>query len=122
MGLNKITFENKEDRRVSSLPRKNKVIAADINEIKSVVNAIADKVDEIKMPQSVAITAADFAGNAYVNTALIGKTPVVDFNLWTNDGSGVLLKYEDGYAFNAGTGTITTEAGNYRLEMYIKLT
>jgi hypothetical protein len=39
----KINFENKEDVKLSSLPRKNKVIATDINEIKQSVNDLYDE-------------------------------------------------------------------------------
>lgn len=119
--MDKITYTNKEDRRTTDVPAINKVVAADMNQIKTVVNAIVDKLDLAKIPQSVAITSADFAGDTYTNTLLIGKTPVTDFNVWTNDGSGVLLKYTDGYTFVSGTGTITMASGNYRLEIYKNL-
>lgn len=119
--MDRITYQDKEDRRTTTIASKNKVVATDMNEVKSVVNAIIDKVETIKIPQSLALTASDFAGNTYTNTMLIDKTPVTDFNVWTNDGSGVLLKYNDGYTFVAGTGTITMEAGNYRLEIYKNL-
>jgi hypothetical protein len=39
----KINFENKEDVKLSSLPRKNKVIATDMNEIKQSVNDLYDE-------------------------------------------------------------------------------
>jgi len=119
--MDRITYTNKEDRRTSGIPAKNKVVAADMNEIKSVVNAIIDKLDTAKIPQSIAITSADFSGDVYINTLLINKTPVTDFNIWTNDGSGVLLKYNDGYTFTSGTGTVTMPSGNYRLEIYKNL-
>jgi len=44
----KINFENKEDVKLSSLPRKNKVIATDINEIKQSVNDLYDEVEDIE--------------------------------------------------------------------------
>lgn len=43
MSLQKITAENKEDIREVNLPRKNTLTAEDFNEIKTVVNAIADR-------------------------------------------------------------------------------
>lgn len=119
--MDRITYTNKEDRRTSGIPAKNKIVAADMNEIKTVTNAIIDKLETVKIPQSIAITAADFSGDVYVNTLLINKTPVTDFNIWTNDGSGVLLKYNDGYTFTTGTGTVTMPSGNYRLEIYKNL-
>lgn len=119
--MNKITFTDKEDRRTTNVPAINKITAADMNEIKSVVNAIVDKLTVVKIPKSLVITSSDFEGNAYTNTELIGKSPQIDFNLTTNSGSGTLLKYNDGYTFNAQTGTITTEAENYRLDYYKNL-
>ena len=67
---------------------------------------------------SIPITSADFGGNDYTNVTIIGKVPMVDFNVYSNDGSGALLKVNDGYTFNAGTGTITMTAGNYVIQIY----
>ena len=119
--MDRITFNAKVDRRTSDVPIEYKIVAADMNQLKKVINAIADKLDYVKIPTSLAITAIDFEGNTYTNTELIDKTPVTDFNIWTNDGSGVLLKYTDGYTFNSATGTITMEATNYRIEFYKNL-
>lgn len=118
----KITYTAKEDRRTVDVPEVNKVTAANMNEIKTSVNALYDLVAQVLIPTSFAITSADFAGDTYTNAMLVGKTPVTGFNVFTNDGSGVLLKYNDGYTFNSGTGTITTPAGNYRIEIYVPLT
>lgn len=63
----------------------------------------------------VIITAADFTGNDYTNALLNGLTADEDFQLFSNDGSGTLLKVNDGYTFS-GT-TITTTPGNYRLQI-----
>ena len=119
--MDKITYTNKEDRRTSPIAAKYRVVAGDMNEIKTVVNAMVDKLETVKIPQSIAITSADFEGDTYQNSMLVDKTPVTDFNVWTNDGSGVLLKYNDGYTFTAGTGTIGLTSGNYRLEIYKNL-
>lgn len=62
---------------------------------------------------AVIITSADFSGSDYTNALLSGLTADEDFFLFSNDGSGTLLKVNDGYTFS-GT-TITTTAGNYRL-------
>lgn len=118
----RITFTDKEDRRTLSIPEINKVTAANMNEIKDSVNALYDYLDSVKVPISFAITTSDFAGSTYVDVRLIGLTPVDDFNIWTNEGSGVLLKYTDGYTFAAGTGTVTMEPGDYRIEIYTSLT
>lgn len=64
------------------------------------------------------ITSADFTGRIYVNTLLVGLVPMEGFNIYTNDGSGVLLKVDDGYTFDATTGAITTEPGNYFIQIY----
>lgn len=70
------------------------------------------------------ITAADFTGNNItgqgLQALLTGLTPDVDFFIYSDDGSGALQKVNDGYTFNAGTGTITiaTGAGNFRIEIF----
>lgn len=64
---------------------------------------------------NVKITAPDFTGNDYTNGLLSGLTPDVDFLLYSDEGSGVLLKENDGYTF-AGS-TITTTPGDYRLQI-----
>ena len=117
-----ITYDTKEDRRTSSVPEKNKVTASNMNEIKTSVNALYALVAQVYSPKAVVITAADFAGSNYVNTQLIGKTPQVDFNVYSNSGSGVLLKYLDGYAFAIMTGTLTMDAGDYVIVLNVKLT
>lgn len=43
----KINFEDKEDVKLSSLPRKNKIIATDINEIKQSVNDLYDEKEDV---------------------------------------------------------------------------
>ena len=63
----------------------------------------------------VTITSSDFAGNDYTNALLSGLTPDVDFLLFSDEGSGTLLKVNDGYTFS-GT-TITATAANYRLQI-----
>lgn len=65
------------------------------------------------------LTGASFTGSNYQNDNLIGLVPDTEFFLYSNDGSGVLLKIDDGYTFNDTTGTITTTAGNYRLQIFL---
>jgi hypothetical protein len=67
---------------------------------------------------STPITAANFVGDDYTNPDLVGKTPQVNFNIFTNDGTGGLMDYPGSYTFNAGTGTITTTPGNYVVQIY----
>lgn len=64
------------------------------------------------------ITSADFTAGTYQDNRLIGKTPVTDFSVFTNEGSGVLQKLNDGYTFDTVTGTLTMPAGNYQIEIY----
>lgn len=116
-----ITYENKSDRRTTDIPVVNKVSAADMNQIKKVVNAIVEKLDLVRIPTSVILTSGSFDGNAYTDSRLVDKTAMVDFNLFTNDNSGTLKKVDTGYTFNSTTGTITAEASNYRLEIYVPL-
>lgn len=65
-----------------------------------------------------AIEAGDFTYDTYQDARLIGKTPVTDFSVFTNEGSGVLQKLDDGYTFDDVTGTLTMPAGNYQIEIY----
>jgi hypothetical protein len=51
----------------------------------------------------------------YQNILLSGLTPDIDFLLFSDEGSGTLLKVNDGYTFS-GT-TITALNGNYRLQI-----
>lgn len=118
----KITYTNKEDRRVVDVPDINRVTAADMNEIKTSVNALYDLVDLAYIPVNISITSGDFSGSTYTNILLIGKTPQTDFNVFTNEGSGVLLLASDGYTFDDETGTLTMEAGNYIIQVWKKLT
>ena len=116
-----ITYATKVDRRTLDVPETEKVTAANMNEIKASVNALYTAINSVKVPTSFAITPSDFTGDVYTDTRLIGKTPVTDFNVWSNNGSGVLLKYTDGYTFNAGTGTLTMPQDDYRIEIYVNL-
>lgn len=112
----RITFTAKVDRRTQNVPDENRVTAADMNMIKSSVNALYDLMDTIRKPIIKTLTSASFSGSNYQDSDLVGMTGY--FDLFTNDGSGVLLKLNDGYTYNATTGTITTDAGNYILKIY----
>ena len=78
-----------------------------------------EKVQECSTAQVLILTEDDFTAGAYQNDDLIGLTADTEFFFYSNDGSGVLLKVNDGYTFNSATGTITplTGAGNYRLQI-----
>lgn len=66
------------------------------------------------------LTESDFTGQDYQNDLLIGKTADIGFLLFSDSGSGTLMKVNDGYSFNATTGTITElfTVGNYRLQIF----
>lgn len=66
---------------------------------------------------NIVITATDFVGNDYTNPLLVGLAAMTDFNVWTNGGSGTLLLVDNGYSFNGTTGTITTSAENYLIQI-----
>lgn len=118
----RITFENKVPRRTLDVPDINQVTAADLNQIKTSVNALYDLLDLAYVPKFVSITSADFSGSSYTNTQLIDKTAMVDFNIFINNGSGTLLKVNDGYTFNASIGRLTMDADNYIIQINVKLT
>ena len=116
----RITFDDKEDRLEQPYQRKNLVIGADVNEIKASVNALYDLMGQIKKPIVYSITSTDFTGPYFTKTDTVGLTPMVDFQLYSNEGSGVLLSEGTGkgYSFNAALGRITTDSGNYILIIF----
>ncbi len=66
----------------------------------------------------ILLEASDFTGNNYEKNSLIGLTPDIDFELFSNNGSGAMLKVEDGYTFDINYGVITTTPENYKLKIY----
>jgi hypothetical protein len=120
--MGRINYDNKVDRRITTIPDVNKVVAADMNEIKASINALYDLIDTIRIVENIEIDAFDFAGDSYQNSKLVNLVPMVDFNLFSNDGNGSLLKYEDVYLFTPATGTIIATQGNYVLQILNKIT
>lgn len=117
--MGKITYQDKEDRRTANVPDKNKVSAADMIMIKNSVNALYDMMDTLRVRTAIAIEPGDLTTGYYENSALIGMTPDVDFLLYTDNGSGTLLRSGDGYTFNDVNGRITISSDYYRL-VYFK--
>lgn len=118
----KVIYTDKADRRTdTSIPMINKVVAADMNEIKASINALYDLIGTARNVVQTVITSADFAGPHYINTLLIGLTAMRDFNVFTNGGSGVVLNVNDGYTFTSGTGTINMEPGDYLIQILVPL-
>jgi len=116
-----ITFTDKVPYQANVLPLINQVTADDLNALKNAINNHAALIDQLRKPLGVSVTAADFSGENYDNTNLVGLTAGVDFQVYSNEGSGVLLKPTDGYTFNPALGRITTSAGNYFLTIFIPL-
>lgn len=67
--------------------------------------------------QTILLSSTNFTDDAYQNDALIGLTADIDFELFTNGGSGVMLKNAVGYDFDAETGTISTTPQDYKLKI-----
>ena len=117
--LNKITWDDKVNTRTNALARINKVIDDDMNEIKAVVNAAITFINANTKTRSVlTITSADFTAGVYQNNALKTLTPGTDFNVFTNEGSGILLAENNGYTFDSGLGKLTMGPQNYFIEIY----
>jgi len=115
-----ISFDDKQDRQTNSLDRKYKATAADFNDLKGRFNdLLAYLQNNVTQTIRVKIEAADFNGTYYENADLAGLTPDVDFQLFTDNGSGTLMNYtgdaDDGYNFDSATARIYTYAGSYLL-------
>lgn len=107
MAIDKITYVNKVDKRGSNLPRKNKVVAADMNEIKDVVNALIDLVGELTAGGVVKFTAvAEARQLEYTFEGL----DIEGSMLFVNFGSAII--YADQYEIDANTFTLLMEAGD----------
>jgi len=130
MATSRPTFDNKVDRVEQPYARINKVIADDMNQLKAAIIALYDMFETVQVRTCIALTPAMFTGPYYQNSKLINLTPDVDFRLFTNDGSGTLLSWDEegygdgGYIFTPETGRISgvDVSGNYSLEIYTPVT
>jgi hypothetical protein len=129
MASSRPTFLNKVDRQTQPGNRINLVIADDINQLKNGIIALYNMFGNVKMRVCVTIERTDFSGNNYYNTKLVGLTPDVDFRIFTNEGSGTLLRWDDdgydpegGYSFNPGNGQLVMTPQAYSLEIYLPVT
>lgn len=113
-----ITWDDKEDADISPELRKYKVVADDMNDLKNTVNALAAYIDTIKSTTRIVITSANFSGENYDNSMLVGLTADVDFSVQTNSGSGVILKVDDGYSFDDTLGRLSMSAEDYVITIY----
>jgi len=83
-------------------------------------NKLQEKLFEIIdscFTQNIILTSANFTGENYQNNSLIGLIADVDFELFSNTGSGVMLKVDDGYTFDINYGVITITPDNYKLKI-----
>lgn len=118
MAITKIQYIDKDDYEQNPLAEQYKVVANDMNEIKRAINALIDAVSLLRKPTILTITSANFSGSNYTNTKLVNKTANVDFMVYSNSGSGVLLKPNDGYDFSTSLGRITADPDNYIILIY----
>lgn len=127
----KITFADKIDNRtLPGILDTNKIVADDINALKASINALYDMFANVRGVLQIKIGAADFSGPTYTNAALVGLNPMVDFNLYSNNGTGALIAHDEtgnnGYQFNATTGVITvpgtTASDNYLIQILTPVT
>lgn len=123
MATSRPTFANKVDRQTQAGERINLVIADDINQLKAAIIALYDMFETVEARTCIPVTSADFTGPYYDNSKLVNLTPDVDFRIFTNSGSGTLLRYLDGYTFTAATGRIIgLEPDYYSIEIYQPVT
>jgi hypothetical protein len=97
----KIQFVNKEAFRISQLPEKNKVTAQNLNEIKSSVNFLYDKVDEVESEIITSFTGLSDTPSSYTGQG--GKAVFVK-----SDASG--LEFQTLSADNLFTANLTLGA------------
>jgi hypothetical protein len=113
-----ITYEDKVDYVTNPLPAHQKAQASDFNQLKEAINNMYAALQANNGVINKALTSSNFTGGYYDDSDLVGLTPQVDFQLFTNDGSGTLLSPSSGYTFDGAQGRITTEAGNYVLKIF----
>ena len=83
-------------------------------------NVLQEKLFEIidsTYTEIIILSELDFTG-IIIKNALIGLTPDIDFELFSNNGSGTMLKVDNGYEFDVNYGVITTSPENYKLKIY----
>lgn len=74
---------------------------------------VADLIHEmISPPRVLKVALADFSGDDYTSAYLVGKTADTGFMVFSDNGSGTLLREGSEYSFNSGTGTITIIGGD----------
>lgn len=119
MALTLITFTDKEDYRTTDLDPKYRVVAADMNEIKTKVNAVITALNtNFRQRIVVNITASDFTGGYYDNANAVGLTAGTDIIVMSNEGSGTLLRPGNEYTFDDELGRFTMDRGAYSITIY----
>lgn len=127
MASSRPTFDDKVDRQTQAGDRINLVIADDMNQLKAAIIALYNMFETVNVRTCIPVTPAMFTGPYYQNSKLVNLTPDVDFRVFTNDGSGTLLTYDNtddarGYLFDPATGRLTMNIQNYSLEIYTSVT
>lgn len=124
----RLTLTTKVSRVSQPYPDANICTANDINAIRDSVNALYDLMAQMRQPLVFFLTSGSFSGRNYTDAVnlinSLTNIPLIagkDFQLYTNGGSGTLLAPDDGYTFNATTGTITTDPGPYVLIIFKQL-
>jgi hypothetical protein len=124
----KPTFDTKVDRVTQAGDRINLVIADDINQLKDAIDKLYDMFETVNIRTCIPITKADFTASYYDNSKLVGLTPDVDFRVFTNEGSGTLLIWDEegygdgGYVFDSARGRLTMNPQGYSIEIYTPVT
>lgn len=103
--MSKITYTNKVDLTTSSVAANNKVVAADMNEIKSVVNTNDDSVGDVSTLTTTASTVVGAINE--INAKATFTT------LWTNPDSTVI--------FNEQSITLSSDDYNYLIFLYYNI-
>ena len=84
-------------------------------------NVLQEKLFEIidsTYTEIIILSELDFTGDNYQKNTLIGLTPDIDFELFSNTGSGTMLQVNNGYTFDINYGVIITSPENYKLKIY----
>jgi len=68
--------------------------------------------------KSISVKSIDFVGSIYQNNLLKTLSADVDFWVFSDEGSGVLLKVGDGYTFDTVQGALNTSVGDYRILIF----
>lgn len=119
------TFLPKIDRVTQSGNPQNLVVANDINQIYNCLVDLYSKIGTLAIRKVLTISASSFTASYYTNSLLVNLQPDIDFQVYTNEGSGTLLvwdnngtNYEGGYSYTPALGRLTLNPGNYSIQVF----